>query len=435
MRAKAKIVFAAMLCLAPLTAHAVPPIHHWTLENGVRVYFVESRQLPMLELHAVFDAAASRDAAGKSGVACLTNRMLREGAAQLGADEVAQRFEGLGAEFSSACERDMATADLRTLTQQDLLGPALDLFTQVITGPSFPNDALERERGRTLVALQQQAENPGNVIGKAFLKAVYGEHPYAREPLGNEDGLKAITRADLVAHHQRYYAGKNAWLAIVGDVGVSEAKKIARRVLGGLPAGEDAASLLPVLDIQDARREFIAFPASQSHLRLGQPGLTRNDPDYFALYVGNYILGGGGLVSRLSQEVREKRGLSYSVYSYFSPMRMRGPFIIGLQTENSQREEALKIVRDVLVDFVAKGPTEQELTGAKKHLTGGFPLRLDSNGKIANNLAVIGFYGLPLTYLDDFIPRVEAVTARQIRDAFARRVHPDKMVTLILGGG
>lgn len=431
---RARLVFAAMLCFAPPTAHAVPPIHHWTLENGVRVYFVESRQLPMLELHAVFDAAASRDAAGKSGVACLTNRMVREGTAQLGADDVAQRFESLGAEFSSACERDMATVDLRTLTQRDLLGPALDLFAQVITVPSFPEDALARERARALVALQHQAENPGSVIGKAFLKAVYNDHPYAQEPLGTEGGLKAITRTDLVAHHQRYYAGKNAWLAIVGDASVSDAKKIAQRVLGGLPAGAAAAPILPVPEIPAARREFIAFPASQSHLRLGQPGLTRNDPDYFPLYVGNYILGGGGLVSRLSLEVREKRGLSYSVYSYFSPMRMRGPFIIGLQTENSQRQEALKIVRDVLADFVANGPTEQELTGAKKHLTGGFPLRLDSNRKIADNLAVIGFYGLPLTYLNDFIPRVEAVTVGQIRDAFARRVNPDKMVTLILGG-
>lgn len=432
---RAKAVLAAILWLALPTAHAVPPIHHWTLENGVRVYFVESRQLPMLELHTVFDAAASRDDPDKWGAACLTNRMLREGAAQLGASEIAQRFESLGAEFSSACERDMATVDLRTLTQPDLLGPALELLAQVVTAPSFPDQALARERARALVALQQQAEVPGSVIGKAFLKAVYGEHPYAHEPLGNEDSLKAITRADLVAHHQRYYVGKNAWLAIVGDASVSDAKKIAQRVLGGLPAGEAAASVPPVPEIPAARREFIAFPVSQTHLSLGQPGVTRTDPDYFPLYVGNYILGGGGLVSRLSQEVREKRGLSYSVYSYFSPMRARGPFIIGLQTANSQRDEALKLVREVLADFIANGPTEQELTGAKKHLTGGFPLRLDSNGKIANNLAVIGFYGLPLTYLDDFIPRVEAVTVRQIRDAFERRVHPDKMVTLILGGG
>jgi zinc protease len=163
--------------------------------------------------------------------------------------------------------------------------------------------------------------------------------------------------------------------------------------------------------------------------------MRRGDPDYFPLYVGNYILGGGGLVSRLSMEVREKRGLSYSVYSYFLPLRKAGPLIVGLQTKNAQRDQALKLVRQVISDFVAKGPTEQELNAAKKHITGGFPLRLDSNGKIAENLAVIAFYGLPLTYLDDFIPRIESVTAAQIRNAFRQRVHPDQMVTVVVGGG
>lgn len=185
---------------------------------------------------------------------------------------------------------------------------------------------------------------------------------------------------------------------------------------------------------KEPRHRRITFPASQSHIRIGQPGVTRTDPDYFPLYVGNYILGGGGLVSRLSEEVREKRGFSYSIYSYFLPMRRKGPFILGLQTKNSQRDQALKVVRKVLADFVAQGPTEKELEAAKKYLTGSFPLRIDSNGKIADYLTIIGFYGLPLTYLNDFIPRIEAVTIAQIRDAYQRRVHPEKMVTVIVGG-
>jgi zinc protease len=168
---------------------------------------------------------------------------------------------------------------------------------------------------------------------------------------------------------------------------------------------------------------------------MGQPGLRRGDPDYFPLYVGNYILGGGGLISRLSVEVREKQGYSYSVYSYFYPLRQAGPMIAGLQTKNTQRDDALKLVNKVISDFVAQGPTQAELEAAKKHITGSFPLRLDSNGKIAENLAVIGFYGLPLTYLDEFIPNVEAVTVEQIRKAFRQRVHPDNMLTVTVGGG
>ena len=183
-----------------------------------------------------------------------------------------------------------------------------------------------------------------------------------------------------------------------------------------------------------ARQKQIEFPASQSHVYLGQPGVRRGDPDYFPLYVGNYILGGGGLVSRLSEEVREKNGLSYSVYSYFLPLRQPGPLTMGLQTKNTQRDKALQLMRQVLVDFIDKGPTEKELVAAKKNITGGFPLRLDSNGKIAENLAVISFYGLPLTYLDEFIPRVESVTVEQIRDAFRRRIDPQRMVTVMVGG-
>ena len=163
--------------------------------------------------------------------------------------------------------------------------------------------------------------------------------------------------------------------------------------------------------------------------------MARNDPDFYPLYLGNFVLGGSGLVSRLSQEVREKRSLSYSVYSYFMPLREPGPFLLGLQTKNSQRAEALAVVRRVLKEFVEKGPTPEELAAAKKNVTGGFPLRIDSNRKIAEYLTVIGFYNLPLTYIDDFIPRIEAVTAEQIRDAFRRRVHPERMLTVVVGGG
>ena len=431
---RANILVGAVALLFAPVIYAVPPIHHWTLDNGVQVYLVEARQLPMVQLRLVFDAAASRDVPARRGAACLTNRLLRDGTEQLDADQVAERFESLGAEFGTACERDMAIVDLRSLTEPDLLEPALSLFAQVVASPKFPEEALERERARTLVALQHAEENPASVVGKAFFKLTYGDHPYSHEPLGSPSDLKAITRADLVNHHKRYYVGRNAYLAIVGDVDMKEARRIANQTVGKLAPGEKAPSLPPAPAIHDPRREFISFPASQSHLRLGQAGVTRDDPDYYPLYVGNYILGGGGLVSRLSDEIREKRGLSYSVYSYFTPMRVRGPFIIGLQTKNSQRDEALEIVRRVVKKFIAEGPTQQELAAAKKHLTGGFPLRLDSNSKIADSLAVIGFYGLPLTYLDEFIPRVEAVTAVQIGDAFRRHIDLEKMVTVMVGG-
>lgn len=416
------------------TAEAGPKIQHWTLANGARVYFVESRELPMLQVRVVFDAGASRDPAQKPGIANLTAAMLDEGASELSADDIAGGFEGVGAEFGAGVDRDMASVNLRSLSDSTLLDPALDLFARILAGPVFPAANLERKRAQVQVALQKDAQSPGEIAEKAFYRALYGEHPYANDPLGTEPSLQAIGAEDLIEFHRRYYVGANAWVVIVGDANKRRARKIAERVIGGLPAGKAPPPLAPVRPLRAGALKQINFPATQTHINMGHPGMSRGDPDYFPLYVGNYILGGGGLVSRLSVEVREKHGLSYSVYSYFLPLRQPGPLFIGLQTKNTQRDQALKLVRQVISNFVAQGPTDQELEAAKKHITGSFPLRLDSNAKIAENLAVIGFYGLPLTYLDDFIPRVEAVTVEQIRRAFRERVRPDQMVTVTVGG-
>ena len=424
-----------VLLFISLAASAGPKIHYWTLDNGARIYFVETHELPMLQIRVVFDAGSSRDPSGKPGLAQFTSSMLDEGAGNLGADDIASQFEGLGAEFGAGADRDMASVDLRSLSDTSLLDPALDLFAKILAEPSFPAASLERQRQQVLVALQKDAQSPGAVADKTFYRELYGDHPYAHDPLGDEAGIKAITRDDLLDHYRSYYVGANAWLVIVGDASKRQARKIAERVVGQLPAGHAAVPIPLVRTLYAPLQKHVSFSATQTHILMGQTGMRRGDPDYFPLYVGNYTLGGGGLVSRLSSEVREKQGLSYSVYSYFLPLRKAGPMVVGLQTKNEQRDQALKLVRKVIADFVATGPTEEELSAAKKHITGAFPLRLDSNAKIAENLAVIAFYDLPLTYLDDFIPSVEAVTGEQIRKAFRQRVHPNQMVTVVVGAG
>jgi len=432
-----KLLLGTMLSFVSLSVMASPKIEHWTLKNGARVYFVEARNLPMLTLNVVFDAGSARDPLARNGLSMLTNNLLNDGTGELDADVIAATFEGLGAEYGSNNDRDMAGISLRSLSDRDLLDPALDLFARVLAAPSFPAASFERERRRALLGLKQAEASAGDVAGKAFFARLYKGHPYALPPEGSAAGLKALTRNDLAAFHARHYVGRNAVLALIGDIKLSEAKKIAKRVLGGLPAGEAAPLLPKVVDVVPRGRaeRVLAHPSTQTHIMIGEAGMARNDPDYFPLYLGNHVLGGSGLVSRLAQEVREKRGLSYSVYSYFMPLREPGPFLLGLQTKNSQRAEALTVVRRVLKEFVEKGPTPEELAAAKKNVTGGFPLRIDSNRKIAQYLTVIGFYNLPLTYVDDFIPRIEAVTAEQIRDAFRRRVHPEHMLTVVVGGG
>ncbi|MGD8569847.1 MAG: pitrilysin family protein [Gammaproteobacteria bacterium] len=407
-------------------------IQHWTTDNGARVYFVAAPELPIVDLQVTFDAGAARDK-DKSGVALLTNAMMSEGAGDLTAEQISQRFDELGARFSSDSQRDMSTFSLRSLSDEKVLTPALDTLALVLSKPTFPKDAFERERKRMLVGIEQRKQSPGALADKAFYKAVFQNHPYATLPDGYQDTVKALTRKDLEAFYKRYFVGANATIAIVGDLDRARAEQIANAVIGKLAKGKPADPLPKVDMLQKAAQITIEHPSTQTHILIGQPGMKRGDPDYFALYVGNHILGGSGLVSRLSQQIREDRGLAYSTYSYFLPMHKDGPFQLGLQTRNDKAKEALKVARQTLKDFINNGPTEQELAASKKNITGGFPLRISSNKKILGYIGMIGFYQLPLDYLDTFNAKVEAVTVADIKDAFKRRVHPDKMATIMVG--
>src|SRR3989338_3995610 len=258
--------FIAAIVLLTVSAGTVAglKIEHWTLANGARVYFVPAREVPMVQLRAVFDAAAQRDPADKPGLANLTSSMLREGADGLTVDDIASRFEGWGAEFSGGADREMATVSLRSLSDAALFEPAVDLFARLTAAPSFPEPSLVRDRARLRVALQKERQNPGAVVQRAFMRALYGDHPYAHEPIGDEAGLDAIGREALITHHRRYYTGNNALLVIVGNLSGREARRLSERVLGGLPAGEAAAPIPPVTEPAPTE-QTIRFPATQSH--------------------------------------------------------------------------------------------------------------------------------------------------------------------------
>lgn len=219
----------------------------------------------------------------------------------------------------------------------------------------------------------------------------------------------------------------------MGDVTRQEAEAIAEQLTRSMPRSNGVPLAIPVVQpLPSAVDRFVEHPASQSHIMVGAPGIRRDDPDYFPLFVGNYILGGGGFVSRITEEVRQKRGLAYSAYSYFSPLKASGPFIIGMQTRRDQAEQALNVVRSTLREFIDKGPTEQEVVAAKQNIVGGFPMRIDSNRKIHEYLILIGYYNLPIDYLETFVANIERVTAADIKAAFERRVNPDQLVTVVV---
>ena len=428
-----RTTLATTLLLLGTAAVAAPKIETWQTTNGARVLFVAAPELPMVDVRVVFDAGSARDGA-RPGLAALTASMLDEGARDWNADTIAERMDKVGASLSAAADRDMTSVAIRSLTREPALATALETLAGVLAAPTFPADDLERVRENTLIALREEQEQPAKVAQKALYRQVFGSHPYASDSRGTEESVRALTRDEIKAFHDRYYTGANAVVAIVGALERPAAEALAEQVVGALPAGERAARLPPVADLPGETLERIPFPSSQTHVMAGQPGMARGDPDYFALYLGNHILGGSGLVSLLMEEVREKRGLSYNTYSYFLPLAQPGPFLIGLQTKNTQTEQALGVLTDTLKQFVATGPTQEQLTAAKKNLTGGFPLRIAENAEVIPYLAVIGFYGLPLDYLDRFTDRIDAVTAEQVRDAFARRIHPDRLAFVTVGG-
>ncbi len=428
-----KQVLLLPLILLGLNAQAAPPIEHWLTDNGARVYFVETHQLPMVDVTVGFDGGSARDPQEKPGLAHLVNVLMAEGAGGMDEHAIALELESAGAQYGNENGRDMSIFQLRSLSDRALFQRAVDVFAKIVTQPSFPASALQRERQRTLVELKQEKQSAREVAERAFYSALFGSHPYARATNGEESGIDAVTRADLVEFHRRYMVGANAVVAIVGDLSRKEAAALAQTIVGGLPRGESAPMVERVAEPKGEYRH-IEFPSNQTHLMMGLPGVSRGDPDYFPLYVGNHILGGSGLISRLAVEIREKRGLAYSVYSYFVPMRERGPFVIGLQTRNDQSELAERLVRETVSRFVQQGPSPDELVAAQKNITGGFPLALDSNKKIAGYLLMIGFYGLPLDYLETFPEKIDAVTIEEVRDAFRRRVDPDRLVRVVVGG-
>ena len=434
MKVSRLLITFGLLLIAQIAA-AGPRIDHWTAPSGARVYFVENHSLPILDVQVDFAAGTAYDPVGKSGLAALTAALLDMGVAGMDETQIANRLADLGAQLANGADIDRTSISLRTLSDDDKRIAALEVLRAILASPQFPDEVFAREKARTVASLKESLTRPEVIAERAFWVALYPRHPYGR--LASPESVQALQRADLIAFQRSHYTAARASVTIVGDLSRAQAEALAQQLSGGLPAAGTAnpvTATLPAPQAPTKEELRIAHPAAQAHVLIGVPAVRRGDPDYFALLVGNYTLGGGGFVSRLMKEVREKRGYAYSVYSTFIPLAQTGPFEISLQTKKSQANDALNVTREVLAGFLAEASSASELQAAKQNLVGSFPLRLDSNRKILDNVAVIGFYGLPLDYLDRYAENVEAVTAAQISDAFARHVKPEKLVTVVVAG-
>jgi zinc protease len=403
------------------------------------VYLVESPAIPMVDVQIEFDAGSRRDPAEQAGLASLmagaTSNGVRAHGAEAALDEngLSEAWADLGASFGGSASGDRMSFFLRSLTYPDLLAKAAALAARQLGEPSFPESPWLRDRPKLIASLKEADTRPATLAAKAYSRAVYGQHPYGQEM--TEATLNRISVQDMQALHARVIQPCDARVSIVGALNRAQADALVTQIFARLPVASCPA-LPPVAEVQvlaAPQEQRIAFVSAQAHVLVGQPGFKRMDPDFFALTVGNHILGGGGFTSRLTEEVREKRGLTYGVYSHFAPGLHAGAFTIGLQTRPDQAQQALQLVREVVGKFVANGPSAAELQAAKDNLIGGFPLLIDSNRKLLGNVANIAWNGLPLDYLDTWTQQVQKLKQADIRAAFARKLQPEKMVTVVLG--
>lgn len=425
------VAFIALIITQPLAARTFKT-EQWHTSNGAKVVLYQALEVPMLDISIAFAAGSAYDGQ-RYGLSALTAELLDQGAGNLNANQIAEKFADIGAQFSSESSKDMVMLQLKTLTSTEALQQAMDTFSLIINKPWFRQEAFNREKNRQLISITQIEESPENLANLTFFNKLYQNHPYAHAVNGTIETVKAIRPYHVKEFYQRYYVSSNAVIVMVGAIDSEKAHQLAEQLTEKLPKGQPAPPIPEAKPLENPERVDINFSSSQTMLRLGQVGITHADPNFFPLMVGNYILGGGALVSQLSQEVRGKRGLTYGITSQFMPMPANGPFLISFSTKNNQAVEALQVTEKTLTDFLAKGPTEEELIAAKQYMVGSFPLSLASNSSIAGMLLRIAFYHLPDDYLNTYTAHIEAVTADEIKQAFDLVIHLNKMLIVSVG--
>lgn len=430
---KYALLISLVICALPQTWATQPfETKQWQTKNGARVIFYQAMEVPMLDISVAFAAGSAYDEE-KFGLSALTTRLLNQGNGGLSADVISEKIAETGAQYEKVNNQDMVIFNLKTLTDAENLKKASDIFSLIIDHPDFPIASFNREKDQQLMTIKQTQESPDKVANQIFFQALYKNHPYAHPVIGDHNSVSQLQAEHVRRFYQRFFVSRNAVVVLVGAIDKSAAEKLAEKITQDLPKGTPAPEISPAQPLTEEINIEVPFPSSQTILRLGQLGITHHDNHYFPLLVGNYMLGGGTLVSILSDELREKRGLTYGVYSQFAPMLGKGPFLISLSTQNSQAKTAIDLTRETVNTFINTKPDENALLAAKQYLTGSFPLSLASNRSIADILLKIAFYHLPDDYLQTYIERINSVTAEQIQESFNQLITPNKLIEISVG--
>jgi zinc protease len=395
----------------------------------------------MVNIGIDFPGGFAHDPKDRIGVANFTAQLMNKGSKINGVEKneafIADSISELGSMVAFMPGKEMSSVRMKTLSTPEVLNPLISQASDMLAFPIFSKKILEREKAIEISGLLESQTKPEYIMAKQFKKMIYRDNP-----LGNEqsvNSIKAVSIDDLKKFHQTYYRADQMNVLIIGDVSREQAIEIGTKLTKNLPkTGTPKLSVPPLspLPAQDvSQREVkIAHPSQQAHIQMGITSPQRKDPDYFPLLVGNYILGGGGFVSRLMNEIREKRGLAYSVSSYFYPAKNSGYFVAGMQTKKDQSDESVKLLKDTIQTYVNQGPNDDEVQAAKSNLINGFPLRIDSNSKLLDNLSAIAWFDLPLNTLDEWTNEVKKVTKDDIHKAFKKNLDINKMVTVVVGG-
>jgi zinc protease len=421
--------------------YATLPIQKIDLPSGAKLFYVEARTIPMVNIGIDFPGGFAHDSKDRIGVANFTAQLMNKGSKINGVEKneafIADSISELGSMVAFIPGREMSSVRMKTLSTPEVLNPLISQASDMLAFPIFSKKILEREKAIEISGLLESQTKPEYIMAKQFKKMIYRDNP-----LGNEqsvNSIKAVSIDDLKKFHQTYYRADQMNVLIIGDVSREQAIEIGTKLTKNLPkTGAPKLSIPPLspLPAQDvSQREVkITHPSQQAHIQMGITSPQRKDPDYFPLLVGNYILGGGGFVSRLMNEIREKRGLAYSVSSYFYPAKNSGYFVAGMQTKKDQSDESVKLLKETIQNYVSQGPNDDEVQAAKSNLINGFPLRIDSNSKLLDNLSAIAWFDLPLNTLDEWTNEVKKVTKDDIHKAFKKNLDMNKMVTVVVGG-
>ncbi len=415
-----------------LPAQCIVPIQYWESKNGAHVYLVKRSEIPAVNIDIFFRAGSALD--GKEyGLSNMTNAMLNQGTSSYDADVVADKFADVGAYFRIHSGRDSGCVGLKCLSEKKYFNLAFKLFLEILRSVNFPEHAFKRRQKQMLSVLQMHEQTPNSIARDAFYNALYGDHPYAHPTEGTKNSVMSLTREDAEHFYKKYYVISNATIIIVGDISRQEAEKRVDEIAEQLVEGEPAPMIPCAISSKQKKISHIPFPSEQSNVWMGHLGMSFHDPDYYAMQIANDILGGASITSRLFTKIRGEHGLVYGISSSFHFSDGRGPFLVHFATQNSTIKKALTLTQSILDDYVNKGPTKKEFELAKQKINNEFPLSIATNQDIIQYLIQIGFYKLPIDYIDQYRVNIAAVTLADVKAALKKHIRPDEMIKIIVG--